>query len=80
MLLIHFTLLFSTISFVLSLEQSLITKISANGANIDRYASPAYITTIIGIIIYLYYFINKRNIEVKRSDKNEKHKQRRNKR
>lgn len=52
----------------------------ATGANIDRYASPAYITTIIGIIIYLYYFINKRNIEVKRSDKNEKHKQRRNKR
>ena len=30
----------------------------ATGANIDRYASPAYISTILAIIIYMYYIIS----------------------
>lgn len=44
----------------------------ATGANIDRYASPVYITSLIGILLYIYVIIkNKKNIG-NRSGKNEK--------
>ncbi len=42
------------------------------GANIDRYASPAYITTLLSIVLYVYYLIKNNNTKKikKSSDKN----------
>ena len=44
----------------------------ATGANIDRYASPTYITALLGIIIYTYIIVKNVKLTRNRSDKYEK--------
>ena len=43
-------------------------------AYIDRYVSPIYLTTILSLLIYIYYFINKRFEKVEISTKVKKKK------